>query len=288
MKYAIIGFGEAGSAICADWSADALAATKGFDLKSADPTNGMAARYAASGVTEAMSAAEAVAQADVIFSLVTADQAPAAAQSAVALNQGALYLECNSVSPGVKRQNAKIIEAAGGRFVDVAVMAPVHPAKTRVPLLLSGPHMDAAAEALTALGMNADTLEGELGRASAVKMVRSIMIKGLEAVAAECALAGVEAGVDELVIPTLEETFPGFGWEDRIAFKLERMMTHGRRRAAEMVEVAKTVDELGLPSRMSASSVEWHSQLGEMGLKAESDDYRVLAGQILEAMKTVK
>ena len=100
MKYAIIGFGEAGSAICADWSAEALAATKGFDLKSANPANGMTARYAASGVSEAMSAAEAVAEADVIFSLVTADQAPAAAQSAVRLNQGALYLECNSVSPG--------------------------------------------------------------------------------------------------------------------------------------------------------------------------------------------
>ncbi len=285
MKYAFIGFGEAGTAFCADWSPDALAATKGFDLKSLWPSDNMTARFASSGVAEAMSAAEAVAEADMIFSLVTADQATMAAQSAVGLNQGALYLECNSVSPGVKRQNAGIIENAGGRFVDVAVMAPVHPAKSRVPLLLSGPHMNAAAEALTALGMNAEVLEGELGRASAVKMVRSVMIKGLEAVAAECALAGVEAGVDELVIPTLEETFPGFDWENRIAFKLERMMTHGRRRAAEMVEVAKTVDELGLPSVMSASSVEWHSRLGEMGLKAESDDYRVLATQILDAMK---
>ena len=111
------------------------------------------------------------------------------------------------------------------------------------------------------------------------------MIKGLEAVAAECALAGVAADVDEFVIPTLEETFPGFGWEDRIAFKLERMMTHGGRRAAEMVEVAKTIDELGLPSRMSASSVDWHRDIGAMGLKADSEDYRVLARQILGAMK---
>lgn len=285
MKYAIIGFGEAGAAVCADWPADALAATKGFDLKSLEPASAMTTRYAASNVVEAMSAAEAVADADVIFSLVTADQAPVAAQSAATLNQGALYLECNSVSPGVKRDNAEMIEAAGGRFVDVAVMAPVHPAKTRVPLLLSGPHKEAAAVALTALGMNAEVVEGELGRASAIKMVRSIMIKGLEAVAAECALAGVKAGVDEFVIPTLEETFPGFGWEDRIAFKLERMMTHGGRRAAEMVEVAKTVDELGLPSRMSASSVEWHAEIGEMGLKAVSDDYRVLARQILDAME---
>lgn len=285
MKYAIIGFGEAGAAICADWPAEALAATRGFDLKSLDPANGMTTRYKTANVSEAMSAAEAVAEADVIFSLVTADQATKAAESARGLNQGALYLECNSVSPGVKRQNAEIIEAAGGRFVDVAVMAPVHPAKTRVPLLLSGPHMAAAAAALTALGMNAEMVEGALGRASAIKMVRSIMIKGLEAVAAECALAGVAADVDEFVIPTLEETFPGFGWEDRIAFKLERMMTHGGRRAAEMVEVAKTIDELGLPSRMSASSVDWHRDIGAMGLKADSEDYRVLARQILGAMK---
>ncbi len=285
MKYAFIGFGEAAAAFCADWSDAALAATRGFDLKMLAPASGMADRFAAAGVDGKMTAAEAVAEADVIFSLVTADQATAAAQSAAALNQGALYLECNSVSPGVKRQNADIIAAAGGRLVDVAVMAPVHPARSRVPLLLSGPNMAEAAAALTALDMNAELLEGELGRASAVKMVRSVMIKGLEAVAAECALAGVQAGVGDLVISTLEETFPGFGWEERIAFKLERMMTHGGRRAAEMVEVAKTVDELGLPSRMSAASVDWHGEIGAMGLKAESEDYRVLAAQILGAMK---
>jgi hypothetical protein len=177
--------------------------------------------------------------------------------------------------------------AAGGRYVDVAVMAPVHPRLHRTPLLISGPHVEAAAPALAELDMSARIHEGPVGAASAVKMIRSIMMKGLEALVCECVLAGRKAGVIETVLDSLDDTYPGFDWKKRSAYMLERVMTHGVRRAAEMREVALTVDLLGLKGEMSRASVGWQQTIGELGVgstAAEAADYQVLADAILAAL----
>lgn len=281
---AFIGFGEAAIAFVTNWSAGALAATRGYDVKSADASNGMAQRYAKHKVTECLSAQAAVAGSELVFSLVTVDQAGVAAQESAPHAGGALYLDCNSCSPGTKRTNRAIVESQGGLYVDVAVMSPVHPLLNRTPLLLSGQHAARAKERLDELGMNADVIDGEVGTASSVKMVRSIFVKGLEAVSAECALAGKRAGVDQLVFASLEKTYPEFGVIRRAGYMLERMMRHGRRRASEMAEVARTVDELDLPNDMSRATSAWQQRIGELDLNADDDDYRVLADRILKAL----
>jgi 3-hydroxyisobutyrate dehydrogenase-like beta-hydroxyacid dehydrogenase len=150
--------------------------------------------------------------------------------------------------------------------------------------LISGPHAEAAAGALAALGMAASIHDGPVGSASAIKMIRSIMIKGLEALVCECALSGRIAGVDEVVLASLDETFPGFDWKRRSAYMLERVMTHGVRRAAEMREVALTVDWLGLEGAMSRAAVDWQQKVGELGLRADGTDCRALADRILDKL----
>jgi 3-hydroxyisobutyrate dehydrogenase-like beta-hydroxyacid dehydrogenase len=132
--------------------------------------------------------------------------------------------------------------------------------------------------------MSATIHDGPVGAASAVKMIRSVMMKGLEALVCECVLAGRKAGVIETVLDSLDDTYPGFDWKKRSAYMLERVMTHGLRRASEMREVALTVDQLGLKGGMSRASVGWQQEIGELGLRAnaaEGADYRVLADQIL-------
>jgi hypothetical protein len=117
-------------------------------------------------------------------------------------------------------------------------------------------------------------------------MIRSIMMKGLEALVCECVLAGRKAGVIETVLDSLDDTYPGFNWGKRSAYMLERVMTHGVRRAAEMREVALTVDLLGLNGAMSRASVGWEQTIGELDLRstaAEAADYRILADAILVA-----
>jgi 3-hydroxyisobutyrate dehydrogenase-like beta-hydroxyacid dehydrogenase len=245
------------------------------------------ADYAADDVVAATTPAEAVAGADLVVSVVTADQAHVAALSvADHLAPNTLFLDCNSCAPQVKVKSAARIDAANGRYVDVAVMAPVHPRLHRTPLLIGGPNAEVAAPVLAALGMAAEIQAGPVGAASSIKMVRSIMIKGLEALVCECVLSGRLAGVDDIVLATLEDTFPGFDWPKRSAYMLERVMTHGIRRAAEMREVALTVDLLGLDGRMARATVDWQQQIGDLKLRAADygSDHGARADAVLAAL----
>jgi 3-hydroxyisobutyrate dehydrogenase-like beta-hydroxyacid dehydrogenase len=288
---AFLGFGEAARAFLEGWRTEPgfKARVCAFDIKtdSADPKvrTSKRADYAAMQALGASSAVEAVTGAEAVFSVVTADQAHEAAVAALpGLAKGALFFDCDSCAPQTKSHTAHDVEAAGGRYVDVAVMAPVHPRLHQTPLLISGPHVDAAASALAALGMSAKIHDGPVGAASSVKMIRSIMMKGLEALVCECVLAGRKAGVIETVLDSLDDTYPGFEWKKRSAYMLERVMTHGRRRAAEMREVALTVDLLGLQGEMSRACVGWQQAIGELGLRVEETelaDYAALADRVL-------
>jgi 3-hydroxyisobutyrate dehydrogenase-like beta-hydroxyacid dehydrogenase len=290
---AFLGFGEAARAFLAGWRTNPSFKSRicAYDIKvdSSDTKVRTAKRadYVAANVLGASSAAEAVTGAEAVFSVVTADQAHEAAVAALpGLVQGALFFDCDSCAPQTKLRTAERVEGAGARYVDVAVMAPVHPRLHRTPLLISGPHVEAAAVALASLGMSATIHDGPVGAASAVKMIRSIMMKGLEALVCECVLAGRKAGVIDAVLDSLDDTYPGFAWKERSAYMLERVMTHGLRRAAEMREVALTVDLLGLKGGMSRASVGWQQAIGELGLRAnaaESADYSMLADRILAA-----
>jgi len=280
-----LGFGEAASAFVTGWRRAHAPRVKAYDIKTEHPDPATRDQkmqdYATLDVTGCPSTDTALAGASIVFSLVTADQALVAAESArQGIEKSTLYLDCNSCSPGTKSRAAALIDAAGARYVDVAVMAPVHPALHQTPLLSSGPHAAAAVEVLQRLQMQTTVLTGDVGAASSTKMLRSIVMKGLEALVAECVLAGQRAGVDENVFQSLEATFPGFGWQSRAGYMLERALTYGVRRAAEMREVARTVRELGLPPDMTQAAVRWQQRLGDLKLTATSDDYRQLAAEI--------
>jgi 3-hydroxyisobutyrate dehydrogenase-like beta-hydroxyacid dehydrogenase len=157
----------------------------------------------------------------------------------------------NSVAPDTKCKAAAIIEAAGGRYIDVAIMAPVYPAGMATPLLISGPHAKSGAAALAVLGFNnVRVVPGDIGVASSIKMIRSIMIKGQEALTAEMMLAAHAANLEQEVLASLGE-----GWDDKAKYNLERMVTHGARRAAEMEEVEKTLTALGVEPLMTRGTI---------------------------------
>ncbi len=258
-----VGFGEAGRAF-------ALAGARAYDRKTQGQATraAMLAAYSEHGILGAEDPAEALGQADVVLCLVTADQAVAAARDyAPLLSPGALWLDMNSVSPGAKRQAAALIAAAGGRYADVAVMAPVLPQRLGVPLLVAGPHAGDAAQALQTLGFASVAVAGaNIGDASAIKMIRSVMVKGLEALTTECALAAERAGVSDAVIASLDASWKQQGWGERFDYNLDRMMAHGLRRAAEMEEVAVTLSDLGVDPVMTRGTIERQRAIGTLGL----------------------
>lgn len=246
----LIGFGEAGStfARAGAWGAQACAFDIDLDRRAA---------MAELGVNGTASAEQALRDSPLILSLVTAVQALAAARdSAPFLIPGALWCDMNSVAPGTKRAAAETIEAAGGRYVDVAVLAPVDPARLGVPLLLSGGAADEAATRLAALGFaNIRVVGDTVGKASAIKMIRSVMVKGIEALTDEMMAAAAAAGVTDEVLGSLDASEKAQPWAQRAAYNLERMATHGARRAAEMEESAETLRSLGVEPVMTSGTV---------------------------------
>lgn len=247
---ALIGFGEAGStfAEAAGWRSAALA----FDLI---PARRVEMEHA--GVVACATAEDALSDADIVLCLVTADSAlPAARDYAALIKPNALWCDMNSVAPDTKRAAALAIEAAGGRYVDVAVLAPVNPARMNVPLLLSGKAAGPAETLLRAAGFsNARIVGSDIGRASAIKMIRSIMVKGIEALTAEMMLAASAAGVVDEVLSSLDASEKPQSWFARAGYNIERMTTHGARRAAEMEESCKTLIGLGIEPVMTSGTV---------------------------------
>ena len=261
-----IGFGEAGQAIAAGLRETGTDRMSAWDILFPQP-EGDKLRHAAavSGVRCASSAADAVRDAELIVSAVTAASSLEAAQSVKAhLAAEPFFLDINSVSPGRKQQTAKLLGDAG-RYVDVAVLAPIHPARHRTPMLLAGPHADTIAPTLTALGMRVSVAGTETGAAAAIKMVRSVMIKGIEALTLECFLAASRAGVIDEVAASMQNNYPGLDWARIVPYNLERMASHGERRAAEMEEVADTLRELGVEPVMTSATVKRQREMGQIG-----------------------
>jgi 3-hydroxyisobutyrate dehydrogenase-like beta-hydroxyacid dehydrogenase len=180
---------------------------------------------------------------------------------------GAFFLDLNSVAPGTKRQASAIIEAGQGHYVEAAVMSPIHPKRLGTPLLLGGAHAAIFLEVAQPLGLNATIFSDAVGAASAVKMCRSIMVKGLEALTLECFLSARRAGVESDVLASLQQSFPGLNWAAMGEYNLERMASHGIRRAAEMREVVRTVEELGIAPLMATATAEHQDTMGHLGLK---------------------
>lgn len=286
-RVGFVGFGEAGQAFACGMALADSGRAAAYDLKSRDPAAApaMAAHYAAAGLPGSGDPAQALAGAELVFCLVTADQAGAAAAAcATHIAPGTYWFDGNSCAPGSKRAAAEQIEAAGGRYVDMAIMAPVHPRLHRTPVLLAGPHAEPAAALLAALDMAPKIAGATVGEASAIKMIRSVMVKGLEALTAECFLAARRAGVDAAVLGSLMASDPGIDWPARGAYNLERMMVHGARRAAEMTEVAATLRELGLPDRMAAATVAWQADIAALGLEAGEADLAARSDRILAGL----
>jgi len=259
-RIGLIGYGEVGRTF-----ADGLKGKPGvtqsgaWDLKFAQPATREAelAHAHEAGVTAHASMQALCEASDLVISAVTASNTLAVAQEAAPfLKPGTLFLDLNSASPGTKRQCAALVEARGAHYVEAGVMTSVPPYGIRVPMLLGGAKAAGLAPVLVGWGMDAKAVSEKLGVASAIKMCRSVMIKGLEALVIESYATARQYGVEDHVLPTLAETFPQIDWPKQGAYFFMRVVQHGQRRAEEMRESANTVREAGFPPMMTTAIAE--------------------------------
>ena len=246
----IIGFGEVGGIFARDLAAHGVTVAA-FD------TQAVAQARARNAECAAATAHEAVRDVQVVFVCVTAGSALAAMRSLRGgLAHAPFVVDVNSVSPRTKQEAARLVEAAGGRYVEAAVMTSVPPKGLRSPMLLGGPNVADFMEAAAPLGMDLTDFSPEIGRASSVKMCRSVMIKGLEALTTECMLAARHYGVEADVLRTMGDTLPHEDWPGLARYVISRALIHGKRRAEEMREVARTVEDAGLEPLLSRAIAE--------------------------------
>jgi 3-hydroxyisobutyrate dehydrogenase-like beta-hydroxyacid dehydrogenase len=249
-----IGFGEAGGLLGAALARRGCA-VRAWDilLDDTDRRAAMQRRIEEAGANPAGSLAECLRGAKLVISAVTASSAgDVAAEAGCLMQPGQVYLDINSVSPDSKRANAASVQASGADYIDAAVMAPVPPLGLSVPMLLGGARAAELSAALNALGFSTRAVASEVGVASAIKMCRSVVIKGLEALAVESLLTARHYGAEDAVLASLAATLPSMGWEGaQPDYLIGRVAEHGTRRAAELREVAQTVRAAGLTPHMA-------------------------------------
>jgi 3-hydroxyisobutyrate dehydrogenase-like beta-hydroxyacid dehydrogenase len=266
-RLCFIGFGEAGQAIASGLREAGVESIAVWDILFPDAGGAnLKQAGAAIGARLATSAADAVARSDIIVAAVTAASSFEAAKSVAPHIAGnPYYLDINSVSPGRKQETARLLEGSA-RYVDVAILAPIHPKRHQTPLLLAGPHAEAVLPLLIdELEMRGTIASDQVGAAAALKMIRSVMIKGIEALTAECFLAAQRAGITDEVAASLKNNYPALDWPKVIEYNLERMASHGIRRADEMEQVAATLTELGIAPLMTEATVARQREMGELG-----------------------
>lgn len=287
----IVGCGEVGQIFAAALRQAGAVQVSTWDRRFTDATQrtDALARAQACGAFVCTSMADLMARSQVVFSAVTASQTLAAAREAsMHLIPGTRFIDLNSASPNTKIDCAGVIEAAGGAYVEAAVMTSVPPYGLRVPMLLGGPHAAAQAAVLRGWGLDTTATSDRLGVVSAIKMCRSVIVKGMEALVVESFTAARAYGVETQVLVSLQETFPGLDWEQQASYFFERVIRHGQRRAEEMVEAAATMTEarIGAPMAAAASQRQaWVAELARRGAFASAGpDWRARADAALAAV----
>jgi 3-hydroxyisobutyrate dehydrogenase-like beta-hydroxyacid dehydrogenase len=265
MRIGFVGFGEAAYHIAKGLRQPGIASISAFDIN----VTGQLRQRARETETRLVETNRELAEScDVMMSAVTANQAAhAAEQNAPYLTAGHIYADLNSVSPGLKQSIARGIEASGARFAEIAMMAPVPPYGHKVPMLAGGNGAREFVEKLSPFGISAEIVSREVGTASATKMFRSIMVKGMEALITECVLGASRYNADQRVFASLAETFPGIQWKELADYMVGRVVVHGERRAREMEEVAETLREIDIEPIMAQAIVRRMDWSVEAGLK---------------------
>jgi 3-hydroxyisobutyrate dehydrogenase-like beta-hydroxyacid dehydrogenase len=295
-QIALLGFGEVGGIFGHDFAMAGLDVYI-FDilLNMEQSCPAMLAKAKCANVRACDTLEGAVRGADLVISAVTASSAAHVAVSAAPfLRGGQTYLDLNSVSPNTKLSISRALNESPATFVEAAVMAPVSPQRLGVPMLLGGADAATAAERLQAIGMNVKPISDRIGVASAIKMCRSIIIKGLEAITVESMFTARRYGAEKQVLESLAATYPNMGWNGALSdYLISRVAEHGKRRAAEMREAAQAIADAGLEpltALATARRQDWLAQvIAEFSLavpKGENFAWQELADAIAEAISS--
>lgn len=259
MKLGFIGFGEAGFELSKGLTQAGLADIIAYDPMAGDSRFAglLHNRAREAGVTLVSSPAAVVGNVNVIVAAVPGSQALSAALAAVALlSPGQIYLDVSTSTAASKKRMAEAIEKQGALFVDGAMMGGLSMQHHKVPTLLSGRGSDDLIRLLTPFGMVLTKVSDVPGDAIAIKLVRSIAMKGLAALATETLEAAVKLGVDKEVLRSVENTLSAAPFNDTLDWLVTASAVHARRQVHEMNDVMDMMQEIGVTPAVTRGTVQ--------------------------------
>lgn len=276
IRLGLIGFGEIGNCLGAGVRGNGLASVASYDIAAFDgPYSGLIqSRAAAAGVTLVRSPAELAAAADLILG-VTPGSASQDSARAIAPHLGArhAFADVASATPKVKQAVAAILADTGATLADASIMGTPKDG-VGMPILASGPAAAAVRDALVPWGMNITAVEGKLGTASGIKILRSVLMKGIEALLAEMLLGARHYGIDAQVLGSAAKSLSSRPFMDIAHGMLTTSVIHATRRAEEVEMAADALRDAGIDPILTAATAARLRLIESLGIKEK------LGGQI--------
>lgn len=281
---AFIGVGELACSLAAGMTAAGAGDVRGYSRPRSDPTASRIQRERAAAARVALCASlhEAVSDATVVIAAVPASAAlEVATAAAPLLTRNAIYVDTAPLAPADKLAAAQTVASAGGMFVDAAVLGTVATEGARVPLLCAGPGAQAWSELAVTLGLNVTVLSGPPGQAARVKLLRSVYLKGRDALVMEMLLAARAHGIEQTVVDSIQgagERVPFPQLADRIVCA---MAVHAGRRADELAMSAQLLRSSAVEPIVSEAGSKRLRWIAELGLREHFDGQRPQDPQVV-------
>lgn len=289
MHVGFVGFGEAAFELASGLREQGLNKMTAYDPLWNVPMHSerIADRAASAGVALVQRAEAVLENTNVVIVAVPADKAlQASIELKSYVKSGMLYVDVSASSPAVKKQAAAHIQEKGGRFIDAAMMGPLPVYKQSVPILASGTGTDEWIAAMQPYAMNITKVSQVPGEATAVKLIRSIYMKGVAGLYIELLEAAHEFGVETLVLDSLSETINGRSFEETMNRLVTGTAFHATRRSIELGGTIEMLDAANIDSSMSKAAKEKIEKLASLNVKEKWNGEKPAHWlQVIEAFK---
>ena len=270
MKLGFIGFGEVGFEMAMGFKSEGLDRVLAYDVMQGDSVYGplIRERVQNSGVALISSPEEVIKNVDVIIVAVPGSKTLQTAKDIVGFfDEHKLYVDVSASAPETKRAVWETVKTSGAKFVDAAMLGSLPQYKHKVPTLISGNGSDELLRLMTPYGMALDKANDNPGDATAIKLVRSIVMKGLPALLMEALEAASAMKIEEVVLKSLAETMNSCTFEVTMNRLVTGTAVHAERRGQEMVNVIEMLNTLNIKPTMSQATFERHKWLAGKNLK---------------------
>lgn len=289
MHLGFIGFGEAAFELASGLNSQGLKKMTAYDPLWNVPAYSelLLNRSTTAGVKLVQTQEEALQGVDAVIVAVPADKAlEVSSRLKPCLQKGSVYIDVSASTPEVKKKAAASIHEKGGKFVDAAMMGPLPVYKHEVPILASGDGADTFIDIMQPFGMNISKVSDVPGEATAVKLIRSIYMKGVVGLYVELLEAAYEFNVEKLVIDSLSETINGRTFEETMNRLVTGTALHAVRRSTELGGSIEMLASVNIDSSMSKAAKEKIEKLASLNLKdkfkGEKPEHWL---QVIEAFK---